>query len=75
MTSLENHPMKIRSTVLFAGLAPLASGIASAALTHRWALNETSLNPDATGVLESVSSSTVGQVFGTVTGVVGNPGG
>jgi hypothetical protein len=52
-------------------LVPMAS---SAALTHRWALNETALNPDATGVLESVSSSTVAQVFGTVAGVLGNPG-
>jgi hypothetical protein len=64
----------MKPTILLASLAPLLSGIASGALTHRWALNETSLNPDATGVLESVSSTTVGQVFGTVTGVVGNPG-
>lgn len=55
-------------------LAILAPGLASAALTHRWTLNETSLAGDGTGVLETVSNTTVGQLFGTVTGVVGNPG-
>lgn len=63
--------MKPRLLALIALLAP---GLTSAALTHRWTLNETSLAGDGTGVLETVSNTTVGQLFGTATGVVGNPG-
>jgi hypothetical protein len=59
---------------LLALIALLAPGLASAVITHRWTLNETSLAADGTGVLESVSNTTVGQLFGTATGVVGNPG-
>jgi hypothetical protein len=47
-----------------------AAPVASGELTHRWALNDVS----PTGILESVSGSTVATVFGDVTGVVGNPG-
>ena len=49
---------------------------ACAGLTHRWALNETELidSTPATGILESVSGSTSATLFGTTTGVVGNPG-
>lgn len=63
--------MKLKLAALIALLAP---GLASAALTHRWTLNETSLAGDGSGVLEAVSNTTVGQLFGTATGVVGNPG-
>lgn len=44
---------------------------ASADLTRRWALNEYTL---AGGILESVSGSTAGQLFGDATGVILNPG-
>lgn len=63
--------MKMKLLALIALLAP---GLSSAALTHRWTLNETSLAGDGSGILETVSNTTVGQLFGSVTGVVGNPG-
>ena len=44
---------------------------ASAALTRRWALNEYTL---AGGILESVSGSTAGQLFGDSSGVILKPG-
>lgn len=43
----------------------------SAELTRRWALNEANLDG---GILESVSTSTSATLFGTTTGVAGNPG-
>jgi hypothetical protein len=43
----------------------------SAELTRRWALNEYTL---VGGILESVSGSTAGALFGDATGVIGNPG-
>jgi hypothetical protein len=43
----------------------------SADMTRRWALNEYTLND---GILESVSGSTAGALFGDATGVIGNPG-
>jgi hypothetical protein len=65
--------MKLKALCLLAALAP---GFASAALTHRWTLNETSLNPTnpPTGILESVSGTTTGALFGVNSGVLGNPG-
>lgn len=53
----------------------ISSGV-QAALTHRWALNETELiaGTPPTGILESVSSSTSAALFGTATGVIGNSG-
>ena len=59
---------------LIALITLLSPGLASAAITHRWTLNETSLAGDGSGILESVSNTTVAQLFGTVAGVVGNPG-
>ena len=44
---------------------------ASADLTRRWALNEPTLD---FGIVESVSGSNSAVLFGTTTGVVGNPG-
>lgn len=61
----------MKSPFLIGIVAVLAPGLASAALTRRWTLNETSL---ANGILESVSGSTSATLFGTTTGVVGNPG-
>jgi len=43
----------------------------SAELTRRWALNDYTL---VGGILESVSGSTAGALFGDATGVIGNPG-
>jgi hypothetical protein len=59
---------------LIALISLLSPGLGSAAITHRWTLNETSLAGDGSGILESVSNTTTGQLFGTATGVVGNPG-
>ena len=62
----------MKTTVLLTPvLAALLAAGASAELTRRWALNETTLD---LGILESVSGSTSAQLFGTTTGVLGNPG-
>jgi hypothetical protein len=68
--------MKRTTILLFTlGLIAATTG-AQAALTHRWALNETVLTDSVppSGILESVSGSTTAALFGTTTGVVGNPG-
>lgn len=69
--------MKLKSTLLLiAAVFSFTGGGTQAALTHRWALNETELiaGTPPTGILESVSGSTSAALFGTTTGVIGNPG-
>lgn len=55
--------------ILALGLGTVVT--ASAGMTRRWALNEYTLDG---GILESVSGSTAGALFGDATGVIGNPG-
>jgi hypothetical protein len=47
---------------------------ASAALTHRWPLNETSGATNSGGIFEAVSGSSTTALFGDTAGVIGNPG-
>ena len=64
----------MKTTVLLPPvLAALLAASASAELTCRWALNETPYD-FGLGVLESVSGSRTAQLWGDVTGVLGNPG-
>lgn len=68
--------MKRTPLLVLALVALAAVNGTQAALTHRWALNETVLNDSTppTGILESVSGSTNAALFGTSTGVLANPG-
>lgn len=50
------------------------SAIGSAALTHRWPLNETGGVTSTGGILEAVSGTTTTGLFGDATGVLANPG-
>ena len=47
---------------------------ASAALTHRWPLNENGGVTSSGGIFEAVSGSSIAGLFGDTAGVIGNPG-
>lgn len=63
--------MKSKSFILMLATTCGIISHATADLTYRWALNETSLDG---GILESVSGSTTAVLLGDATGVVANPG-
>jgi len=68
--------MKTKTLALLVAAICCGASHVTAELTHRWALNETELTATTPpgGILESVSGSTSAVLFGTTTGVVGNPG-
>jgi len=68
--------MKTKNLAFLVAVTCCGASHVTAALTHRWALNETILT-DTTppgGILESVSGSTSAALFGTTTGVLSNSG-
>jgi hypothetical protein len=67
---IDLETMKTRARFRILLLVTCGTSCVTAELTRRWALND----PTPTGILESVSGTTVATLFGDASGVVGNPG-